>query len=239
MKSILNEILTRKKNGLKSLAVLLDPDKLQLDTIANSIQKINDSPANLIFIGGSTVAPGVTDICVKEIKKHTQLPLILFPGDYTQLTPNIDAVLFISLLSGRNPEYLIDQHIKSVPFLQKHKTECIPTGYILIDGGTTTATQKVSNTLPIPQQDVEFIKNTALAGEYKGKQLIYLEAGSGAKTAVSPQIIRAVSKNCNTPIIVGGGLRSKEAIQTAFDNGADIAVIGTIFEEDTSFLKGL
>jgi len=237
--SILQEIIRAKKNGQKLLAVLLDPDKINLTAIKETIVKINKSKADYIFIGGSTVAKGLTGKCVLKIKQYTKTPIILFPGDYSQLTADIDAVLFLSLISSRNPEYLIEQQIKSVPFLEKHQVECIPTGYILIDGGTTTATQKVSNTSPISQKDIQQIEHTALAGQYLGQQLIYLEAGSGATIPVSEIIIKKTAQICSIPIIVGGGLRSKDTIEKAFASGADLIVIGTAFEENDFFLDSL
>lgn len=235
--SILQEIIEAKKHGKKLLAVLLDPDKIQLSEIKETIFKINTSNADYIFIGGSTVEKGLTEKCVLEIKKLTETPVILFPGDYSQLTNKLDAVLFLALISGRNPEYLIEQQIQSVPFLEKNNVECISTGYILVDGGTKTATQIVSNTNPISQENIQLIEHTALAGQYLGKQLIYLEAGSGAKKPVSETIIKQVSQKCSIPIIVGGGIRSKTAIQNAYDHGADIVVVGTAFEENENILQ--
>jgi putative glycerol-1-phosphate prenyltransferase len=237
--SILQDILEAKKQGKKSLAILLDPDKVEFSEIKETIIKINQSKADYIFIGGSTVEKGLTEKCVLEIKRLSEIPVILFPGDYSQLTPQLDAVLFLALISGRNPEYLIEQQIQSVPFLEKNKVECISTGYILIDGGTKTATQIVSNTTPISQKDIQLIEHTALAGQYLGNQLIYLEAGSGAKKPVSETIIKNISQKCSIPIIVGGGIRSRKAIQSAYDHGADIVVIGTAFEENENFLQNV
>jgi putative glycerol-1-phosphate prenyltransferase len=235
--SILQEIIAAKKQDKKLLAILIDPDKIEISEIKETVFKINQSNADYIFIGGSTVEKGCTEKCVLKIKEFTKLPIVLFPGDYSQLTPQLDAVLFLALISGRNPEYLIEQQIQSVPFLEKNKVECISTGYILIDGCTKTATQIVSNTLPISQKDIQLIVHTALAGQYLGKQLIYLEAGSGAKKPVSETIIKNTSQKCSIPIIVGGGIRSKTAIQRAYNSGADIVVIGTAFEENENFLQ--
>ncbi|MEI6866611.1 geranylgeranylglyceryl/heptaprenylglyceryl phosphate synthase [Flavicella sp.] len=232
--SILHNIIKSKKDGKKLLAVLLDPDKIELSKLKEKLVKINQSKVNYIFIGGSTVAKGLTEKCVVYIKQHTKIPVILFPGDYNQLTPKMDAVLFLTLISGRNPEYLIEQQIQSIPFLERNKIECISTGYILINGGTKTATQTVSNTNPISQKNIQLIEHTALAGQYLGNQLIYLEAGSGAKQAVSEEIIKIVSKKCTIPIIVGGGLRSITMVNKAFDCGADLVVIGTAFEKDNN-----
>ncbi|MFO7719432.1 MAG: geranylgeranylglyceryl/heptaprenylglyceryl phosphate synthase, partial [Gillisia sp.] len=157
-------------------------------------------------------------------------PVVLFPGDHTQITELADALLFLSLISGRNPEYLIEQQVKSVEKLRNSSLEIIPTGYILIDGGTNCAVHRVSNTRPIPQFEIETIVNTALAGQYSGKKLIYLEAGSGALISVSEEIISAVKKAIDIPLIVGGGIRSKQHLKRSYEAGADMVVIGTAFE---------
>jgi len=235
--NILNHIIISKRQGQKLLAILLDPDKLSLDAVSNTIKKINQQNVDFIFVGGSTVEVGITDLCVSAIKKNTEIPVILFPGDYSQLTNSADAVLFLALVSGRNPEYLIEQQIKSVNFLSKSNLEIIPTGYILIDGGVETATQRVSNTLPISQTEIEKITNTALASQFMGKDLVYLEAGSGAAKVAEPKIIKLVSDALDIPLIVGGGIRTKKQLNAAYKNGADIVVIGTAFEENNNILN--
>ena len=236
---ILNHIKSSKIKGEKMLAILLDPDKLRLEIISEIIDKINAQNIDFIFVGGSTVKKGITDNCIKEIKKYSNIPVLIFPGDYTQLTDEAYAVLFLSLLSGNNPEYLVHQQVKSASFLKNSTLEVIPTGYILIDGGKETAVQRVSKTLPIPQSDIEKIKNTALAAQFMGKDLVYLEAGSGATEAVEPNIIRTVSLQIDIPLIVGGGIRTKEQLENAYENGADIVVIGTAFEENLNILQSL
>ncbi len=237
--NILKHIKTSKRNGKKLLAILLDPDKLTLEELPKAISQINDNKVDFIFVGGSVVLNGLTDVFVKKIKELTAIPILIFPGDFSQLTNNADAVLFLSLLSGRNPEYLIEQQIKSVPFLKNSSLEIIPTGYILIDGGVETSVQKVSKTTPISQSNIDEIVHTAIAGEYKGKQLIYLEAGSGAAEPAGAKIIKVVSKSITIPLIIGGGIRTKKQLENAYNNGADIVVIGTAFEENNSFLKEL
>jgi len=214
----------------------LDPDKLKIIDIKTTIFKINKNDIDFIFVGGSTVKNGITEKFIKEIKQHTEIPVVIFPGDYSQITNYADAILFLSLLSGRNPEYLIEQQLKSVPEIQRSNLEVIPTGYILIDGGIETAVQKVSNTLPISQDQVEKIVHTACAGMYLGKKIIYLEAGSGAILPVDPNIINSVKRKIDIPLIVGGGIRSQKQLKLAFDNGADLVVIGTAFEENDQFL---
>jgi phosphoglycerol geranylgeranyltransferase len=233
--SILAHIQKSSKKGIKLLAILLDPDKTNLDEIPSISKRIETLKADFIFVGGSFIEKGSTDSFVKKLNDHTQKPIILFPGDYSQVTNNADALLFLSLISGRNPEYLIEQQIKSVPFLKNSTLEIIPTGYILIDGGTNSSVLKISKTTPIPQNNIELAVATAIAGMYKGKQLIYLEAGSGAKIPVSLEIISEVKKNINIPLIIGGGIRSKKQLDNAYKYGADIVVIGTAFENKITF----
>ncbi len=237
--NIYQNIVSAKKEGKKLLAVLIDPEKMDLKHIPCFFEKIHNSIATHIFIGGSTDKDNQTESVVMAVKKETNLPVILFPGDVSQITNKADGILFLSLLSGRNPEYLIEQQIKAAPILKNAPLEIIPTGYILIDGKKETATQKVSNTKPISQEKTTRILHTSLAGEFSGKQLIYLEAGSGATQVVSQNIIEMVSNKITVPLIVGGGIHTKKQLEDAFNAGADIVVIGTAFEKDESFLKVL
>jgi phosphoglycerol geranylgeranyltransferase len=237
--NIYQKIISAKKEGKKLLAVLIDPEKMDLKHIPCFFEKIHNSIATHIFIGGSTDKDNQTESVVMAVKKETNLPVILFPGDVSQITNKADGILFLSLLSGRNPEYLIEQQIKAAPILKNAPLEIIPTGYILIDGKKETATQKVSNTKPISQEKTTRILHTSLAGEFSGKQLIYLEAGSGATQVVSQNIIEMVSNKITVPLIVGGGIHTKKQLENAFNAGADIVVIGTAFEKDESFLKVL
>ncbi|WP_394364889.1 geranylgeranylglyceryl/heptaprenylglyceryl phosphate synthase [Polaribacter tangerinus] len=237
--NIYNNILTAKKAGNKLLAVLIDPEKFDLKNSALFFEKVHLSIATHIFVGGSTDANNLTESVVNAIKRVTKLPIILFPGDVSQITNGADGILFLSLLSGKNPEYLINQQIKSVPLLKNSGLEILPTGYILVDGQKETATQKVSNTKPIPQENTNLILDTALAGEFLGKKLIYLEAGSGAKIPVSTKIINLIKSNISVPLIVGGGIRSKKTIEKVFNAGADIVVIGTAFEKNDDFFNDL
>ena len=237
--SIYQNILKAKKEGKKLLAVLIDPEKIDIENIPLFFEKVHHSIATHIFVGGSTDKNNQTKNVVIAIKNVTKLPVILFPGDVTQITNTADGILFLNLLSGRNPEYLIEQQIKAAPILQKTTLEILPTGYILIDGGKETAIQRVSNTKPISQNNKELIKNTSKAGELLGKKLIYLEAGSGAKVPVDASIISVVKNNLNIPLIVGGGIRSKKQLENAFAAGADIVVIGTAFENDETFFNQL
>ncbi|MCB4799778.1 geranylgeranylglyceryl/heptaprenylglyceryl phosphate synthase [Neotamlana laminarinivorans] len=236
-KNILSGIKSSIFKEDKLLAILIDPDKFLIENTASFIAKINASIATHIFVGGSTVEVDATEALVKEIKNHTTLPVILFPGDVTQITNEADGLLFLSLISGRNPEYLIGKHIEAVSKLKKNNLEVIPTGYILIESGKIIAVQRVTNTQPISQNSINQITNTAKAAELLGMQLVYLEAGSGAKYAVSEEIIKAVKAILNIPLIVGGGIRSKKQLESAYIAGADLVVIGTAFEEDETFFN--
>lgn len=218
----------------KQLAVLIDPDKFVEAEAENFFKQLPERTSH-IFVGGSTAEASKTHTTVKAIKAETDLPVILFPGDYSQITEEADALLFLSLISGRNPEYLIEQQVRSVEKLMGMNLEIIPTGYILVDGGKECAVHKKSNTLPIPQHEVKKIVHTALAGQYSGKKTIYLEAGSGAEVPVSPEVIRAVKKAINIPLIIGGGICSSEKLFDAYEAGADLVVIGTAFETGNFF----
>lgn len=230
--AILTHIQKASKKGKKILAVLLDPDKSSVQEIPSILKRIEKLNAHFIFVGGSFVKNGTTDLFVKKLKNYTEIPIVLFPGDYSQVSNSADALLFLSLLSGRNPEYLIEQQIKAVPYLINSSLEIIPTGYILIDGGTHSSVLKISNTTPISQENTELVIATAVAGMYKGKQLIYLEAGSGAKNPVNSTLIKKVKHQISIPLIVGGGIKSIQQIKMAFNSGADIVVIGNAFENN-------
>lgn len=216
----------------KLLAILIDPDKFDEKTAGDFFGKIPNA-ATHIFVGGSLVAEGRTCQVVKAIKNFCGLPIVLFPGDHSQISSHADALLFLSLISGRNPEYLIEQQVRSVEKIRNTNLEIIPTGYILIQGGKETSVQKVSGTLPLPQNNIQQIVHTALAGQYSGKKLVYLEAGSGADFPVSSEVIKAVKSALEIPVIVGGGIRSSEQLQLAYHSGADLVVIGTAFENDS------
>lgn len=231
--NILKAIQTTKRN----LAVLIDPDKFNIEIASQFIDKVNNSILTHVFVGGSTVAVNATEKLVSAIKPLTNLPIVLFPGDVSQVTNKADALLFLSLVSGRNPDYLIGQHVKAVTTLRDCDLEIIPTGYILVEGGKETSTQKVTNTRPI--SNIQEIVDTAKASQLLGMQSVYLEAGSGAQFAVNEAIIEAVKAELNIPLIVGGGIRSKLAIDKAFNAGANLVVIGTAFEDDESFFEEL
>ncbi len=222
--------------GGNKIAVLLDPDKLNAGSVLKLSEKIEQSPADFIMVGGSLVTTSVPSV-VKAIKSVSKKPVVLFPGSSTQLCAEADALLLLSLVSGRNPEYLIGEHVKSSYSIMKSGIEVISTAYVLIDGGTVTSVQYVSNTMPIPASKIDLAVATALAGEQIGMKNIYLEAGSGARNPVPHDTIRAVASVCKSPIMVGGGLKSMSDIAKSFYAGADIAVVGTAFEQNPDFFK--
>jgi putative glycerol-1-phosphate prenyltransferase len=224
-KTLLKSIAEKEKQ----LAILIDPDKFVIAEAKSFLKKIPKETTHL-FVGGSTVKNGETEKTVKALKAGTKLPIFLFPGDYSHITPLADVLLFLTLLSGRNAEYLVGQQIKSISKLKNSALEIISTGYILIDGGNNSAVSKVTQTEPLPQKNIVEIVHTALAGQYMGAKLIYLEAGSGAKFPVNPEIISEVKKAIKIPIIVGGGIRTEIQKQTAYKAGADIIVMGTVYE---------
>jgi len=230
--NILKRLQIAKKENQKLIAVLIDPDKTEIMDVKTICDRINKSAIDFILMGGSVVCKNKTDVIAKETKKNSTKPIILFPGDYSHLTNEADALLFLNLISGNNPEYLIQQQIKSIPFLEKSCLEIVSTGYILIDGGTETCTMKVSKTQPLPQNNILLIKNTAKAGELMGQKLMYLEAGSGAKKPVEKHIIEQVNNSLNIPIIVGGGLKTQLEIDNTHNAGATLVVIGTAFEQE-------
>ena len=214
----------------KGLAILIDPDKFSISEMESFLEQI-PKETTFLFIGGSIVLHEATEAVVSALKEKTSLPIILFPGDFSQLTSKADGVLFLSLISGRNVEYLIEQQLRAVPRLKYCKLEIIPTGYILLDGGNKSAVARVTNTQPMPQANIESIVNTALAGQFMGAKLIYLEAGSGALFPVKPEVIAAVKKEIEIPLIVGGGIKTELQKKAAYEAGADMIVMGTAFEK--------
>jgi phosphoglycerol geranylgeranyltransferase len=235
MTNIYNNILKSKANNEKLLAILLDPDKIDWNNLELLIEKIKQSPATHIFIGGSLVETNFHDELILKIKENCILPIVLFPGNPSQISDKADAILFLSLISGRNPDFLIELQVKAAPILKKTKLEIISTGYILVESGSETAVERISKTKPLDRNNLELVLATAQAGEMLGNKLIYLEAGSGAKQAVPLGMIQMISKNIEIPLLVGGGITNLQGIQNAYDSGADLVVIGTAFENDFNF----
>lgn len=213
---------------------LVDPDKVQPRRPDPRWQKAAEHGVAALLVGTSQGDDPGLDCSIASIKKHTSVPLILFPGSAAQVSPHVDAVLFLTLLSGRNPEFLVGQQVKGTPLVRDYNIEPIPTGYILVDTGTTTSVAKRSNTNPIPQTDILSICDHALCAQYMGQSLVYLEAGSGAAEPIPVRVVESVHKAITIPLIVGGGIKSPEACQSVVQAGADFVVIGTALESDSS-----
>jgi phosphoglycerol geranylgeranyltransferase len=237
MENLYSQIIKAKTNNQKLLAILLDPDKLVLENLDLLISKINQSPASHIFIGGSLVTTTIIDELIVKIKQNCNLPIVLFPGNPSQISDKADAILFLSLISGRNPDFLIEHQVKAAPILKQTQLEIISTGYILIESGNETAVERISKTKPLDRNNLDLALATAQAGEMLGNKLIYLEAGSGAKQAVPLEMIELVSQNIEIPLLVGGGIVDLQGIQNAFHAGADLVIIGTAFENDMNFFN--
>ena len=235
--NLLNNLCERKANGRKSFAVLIDPDKVNLEKFSNLLDLCIQYKADYIFVGGSLITYYVMEEVITKIKDYTNIPVILFPGNSLHINNQADAILLLSLISGRNPEFLIGQHVISAPILRKSGLEILSTGYMLIDSGRQTTVSYISNTTPIPHDKPGIAACTAMAGEMLGLKLTYLDAGSGAMNPVSPEMIAAVRQSVDTPIIVGGGINSIRKAKNALSAGADVIVIGNGIEENIDLLK--
>ncbi|MFA0962119.1 geranylgeranylglyceryl/heptaprenylglyceryl phosphate synthase [Roseivirga sp. BDSF3-8] len=226
-----------KRAGKKSVALLIDPDKIHdMVQLQRLINHALESRVDYFFVGGSLITDSNFSQVVQLLKQSSELPVILFPGSNMHLDPSADAILFLSLISGRNPELLIGQHVLAAPILRKSKLEVVSTGYILIDAGNHTTVSYMSNTQPIPHDKVSVAACTAMAGEMLGLKLMYLDAGSGADRPVSPRMISAVGKSIDTPLIVGGGINNGHKAKDALEAGADLLVLGNGVEKNPGLL---
>lgn len=221
----------------KRLAVLIDPDKPTDAQIISIIEKAKKADVDFFFVGGSLLVTDSLDHCIKLIKEHCDIPVLIFPGNSLQISKYCDGFLLLSLISGRNPEMLIGRHVIAAPYLKLYGNEIIPTGYMLIDSGKATSVTYMSDTTPIPHDKDDIAMCTAIAGEMLGLKLIYLEAGSGALMPVSTSMISKVSQMIKIPLIVGGGIRTPEMAAEAVKAGADVIVIGTAFEKEPELLN--
>jgi phosphoglycerol geranylgeranyltransferase len=235
--SIYQELRESKRTGQKKLAVLLDPDKLRLKNMEKIVANTIRARIDYFFLGGSLILHDMLEECLSYIKARCDIPVLLFPGNTFQLSERADAILFLSLISGRNPELLIGKHVISAPYLKKSALEIISTGYMLIDGGKSTTAAYISNTLPIPADKEDVALCTAMAGEMLGLKMIYLEAGSGARNPVSETMIRTVREGIDIPLIVGGGIRTPEQAQKSLRAGADMIVIGSAIEKKPELVR--
>ena len=229
-------ILISKKQGEKLFAILIDPDKQKNSDLLLIIKNANKSKVNYFFVGGSLLINDNLNDCIKTIKENSKIPVILFPGNAMQINPKADGILFLSLISGRNPDLLIGKQVISAPILKQTELEIISTGYMLIDSGKATTASYMSNTVPIPREKNAIATSTAIAGQYLGMKLIYMDGGSGAEQPITKNMIKEVSNCIDIPLIIGGGIcNAKKAIENC-EAGADLIVVGNAIEKDPSLI---
>ena len=236
MHRIHNSLVDKKRHGKKSFAVLIDPDKVNDKKMQPLIDLAVTAKVDYFLVGGSLVISNYLDECVQYIKKHCNIPVILFPGSPSQLSKYADALLYLSLISGRNPELLIGQHVVSAPFVKLSGLEIMSTGYMVIDGGAPTTVSYISNASPLPADKADIAMCTAIAGELLGMKLIYMDAGSGAKIPITENMIERVSQSINVPLIIGGGITDPEKAYLNCKAGADVIVVGNAIEKDESLI---
>ena len=234
--NIYNNIITNKKENKKSFALLIDPDKQEKSQLITIIEKAKNANTDYFFVGGSLLTNDSLDICLETLKAHSDIPVVLFPGNAMQVNNKADAILFLSLISGRNAEMLIGKQVITAPILKQSSLEVLPTGYMLIDSGKPTTVSYMSNTTPIPAKKDAVAACTAMAGEMLGLKLIFMDGGSGAKNPISEKMIAEVSKSIDIPLIIGGGISSGEKAIANCKAGADIIVVGNAIEKDESLI---
>jgi phosphoglycerol geranylgeranyltransferase len=229
--------LHSRKTNKKLLGILIDPDKVNEQKLQPLVDQLIRFPPDYVFVGGSLMTVDRLNQTLAYLKKKLSIPIVLFPGSYWHISPLADGILFLSLISGRNPDYLIGNQVIAAPILRQTQLEIIPTAYMLVHGGTMTSVAYISNTFPIPHDKDDIAACTALAGEMLGLKVVYLDAGSGAQQAVSASMIAAVRKQTEVPLIVGGGIRKAEQMERAYRAGADLLIIGTAIEENSHLLQ--
>ena len=234
--SIYKSLVDRKKGGQKSFAVLIDPDKVNVQKIDQLTALAIEAKVDYLFVGGSLVISNQLEKVILQIRKNCAIPVVLFPGSPSQVTPVADALLYLSLISGRNPELLIGQHVISAPVVKKSGLEIISTGYMVVDGGAPTTVSYISNATPIPFDKNEIALCTAMAGEMLGMKVIYMDAGSGAKRPIPESMIETVAAHIDVPLIVGGGIITPEKAYRNCKAGADVIVIGNAIEKNPSLI---
>jgi len=230
------ELIKKKLLSGKLFSLLIDPDKYSLEELKKTLDIVNSSGVDLVFVGGSLVSNAVDDL-VEVITDRTEIPVLLFPGSLLQISEKAHGILLLTLISGRNPEFLIGNQVVAAPILKKSGLEIISTGYILIDSGKLTSVEYMSNTRAIPHEKIDIAVATSIAGEMLGNKFIYMDAGSGAPKPISGEMIRAVKENINIPLIVGGGIRTKEKINEVCNAGADIIVVGNAIETNKKLIS--
>ncbi len=236
-RKLYQDMMDRKQSGRKSFAVLIDPDKVDDKKIEQLVELALDAQVDFFFVGGSLVISNHLDQCIQRIKSACNIPILLFPGSPSQVSRYADALLYLSLISGRNPELLIGQHVISAPFVKQSGLEIMPTGYMVIDGGAPTTVSYISNASPIPADKDEIAMCTAMAGEMLGMKLIYMDSGSGAKNPIREGMIEKVASHIDVPLIIGGGIKTAEKAFINCSAGADVIVVGNAIEKDPSLIK--
>jgi putative glycerol-1-phosphate prenyltransferase len=233
---IYNYITDSVGSKRKLLALLIDPDKCSPPMLKQLTGILMHHPPHILMVGGSLISTPVAPV-IDYLKTELKQPVVLYPGSPTHLTPNVDAVLFLSMISGRNPELLIGHHVVAAPYIKQYGIEPISTGYMLIDGGSPTSVEYISQTRPIPANKTEIAVATAMAGEMLGMKMIYMDAGSGAKNPISPQTIQAVKNAINIPLMIGGGIKSSYQLISAYNAGADLVVVGNVLEKNPALIQ--
>ena len=235
--NIYQAFIEKKKQGKKQFAVLIDPDKPSNDDLKEIAKIATESKVDYFFVGGSLLTNDSLDACIKIIKENCDIPVVIFPGNALQMSPKADAFLYLSLISGRNPELLIGAHVITAPYLKFSGLEVISTGYMLIDGGKATTVTYMSNSMPIPADKPDISSCTAMAGEMLGMKVIFMDAGSGAQNHIPLEMVKMVSQSVDVPLIIGGGIRTPELAAEIAEAGADIVVVGNKFEKDYSLIN--
>lgn len=234
---VLKDIRSAKNRGQRQFALLVDPDRVTANELAGLAARAQKSGVDLFFVGGSLLVNDTLVDCVQTIKDNCDIPVVLFPGDNMQVAPNADAILLLSVISGRNAEMLIGKHVVAAPRLKHSGLEIIPTGYMLIDSGRPTTASYMSNSQPIPRDKDDIALCTAMAGELLGMGCVFMDGGSGAENSVTESMIRSVAGNISVPLIIGGGIRTPEMTRAKFEAGADIVVVGNAIEKESALLE--
>ena len=236
--TILQDIVARASKGIKSLAVLIDPDDVDEAQLIHLLNTSLENKVDYFLVGGSLVTSGSIGWVIDYIKSYCNVPVVIFPGNAIQVHSTADAILFLSLISGRNPDLLIGQHVVSAPLLKRSGIQVIPTGYILVNSGHPTSVTYMSHTQPIPRDKPSLAVSTAMAGEMLGLQLLYMDAGSGAENPITTKMIRQVKKNTSVPLVIGGGLNTPQKVRDALEAGADMVVLGNGVQKHSNLLMG-
>lgn len=228
---IYDHLLKAQRQHGAGFIVLIDPDKLPFDDLPRFARQCDEAGVDALFVGGSLLHATAVDAYLRHLRAATALPLIGFPGSLSQISPELDALLYLSVVSGRNPEYLIGQHVHAAPLIRRLGLETVSTAYMLVESGRTTTAQYMSHSMPLPRHKPEVAAATALAAEMMGMQLLYADGGSGAEQAVPDETVQAIRESCTAPLVIGGGIRTPRAVAQKVAAGAQFIVVGTAIEQ--------